>query len=190
MGGIGMCGRYFLEPEMSDEEWARIVEALNRRPIPAGTKLAGEVFPTDVVPALAGGKAVAMRWGFTKPVGSGVVINARSETAGEKPMFRRAARCLIPAGGYFEWGREDRVKYALTIPGRTIYLAGLYRVEEPGEPARFVILTRDAAPSIAYIHDLMPVILGGDARRAWLNPGASTAEVLKSAVEEIESAPV
>lgn len=183
-----MCGRYFLEPEMSDEEWAKIVEALNRRPIPAGTKLSGEVFPTDVVPALAGGKVALMRWGFPKPVGSGVVINARSETAGEKPMFRRAARCLIPAGGYFEWGREDRVKYALTGPGRTIYMAGLYRAGENGEPARFVILTRAASPSVSHIHDRMPVILEGPARRAWLNPSVPAEEVLKNAVGEVQSA--
>jgi putative SOS response-associated peptidase YedK len=183
-----MCGRYFLEPEMSDEEWAKIVEALNRRPIPAGTKIAGEVFPTDVVPALAGGKVVAMRWGFTKPVGTGVVINARSETAGEKPMFRRAARCLIPAGGYYEWGREDRVKYALTGPNRTIYMAGLYRAEDAG-PARFVILTRAAAPSVSHIHDRMPVILEGPARRAWLNPSVPAGEVLSEAVGEVQSAP-
>lgn len=184
-----MCGRYFLEPEDGDEALRQIIEILNRRGEEA--KFEGEVFPTDVVPALAGGKIVRMQWGFSKPIGKGQIINARSETAGEKPMFRRAfesARCLIPASGYYEWGRVDRKKYAMACADPVIYMAGLYRKEAPDAPARFVILTRDASPSVSGIHERMPVILAGDARRAWLNVANSATSVLQYAKDDVVAA--
>ena len=184
-----MCGRYFLELEDGDAALIKIIDALNRRG--EEVKFDGEVFPTDVVPALAGGKIVRMQWGFSKPVGKGQIINARSETAGEKPMFRRAfasARCLIPASGYYEWGRADRKKYAIARADNAIYMAGLYRKEAPDAPARFVILTRDASLSVSGIHDRMPVIFAGDARRAWLNVANAAADVLELAMEDVFAA--
>ena len=60
-----------------------------------------------------------MKWGYS---GYGnKVINARSETAFEKPMFRKSMqerRCLLPASGYYEWrrtpsGGKSKQKYAL-----------------------------------------------------------------------------
>ena len=41
------------------------------------------------------------------------MINARAETAPEKPSFRQAfrkKRCLIPTSGFYEWGKEDGLK--------------------------------------------------------------------------------
>ena len=50
-----------------------------------------------------------MKWGYS---GYGnKVINARSETAFEKPMFRKSMqerRCLLPASGYYEWRHAQR----------------------------------------------------------------------------------
>lgn len=47
-------------------------------------------------------------WAKDASVGSRM-INARSETAAEKPAFRAAMRhrrCLIPATGFYEWKRS------------------------------------------------------------------------------------
>ena len=69
----------------------------------------GEIFPTDSVPALVmkNGAVVSeiLTWGYEKFNEKGVIINARSETVTEKPMFRRdffERRCLLPASGFYE----------------------------------------------------------------------------------------
>ena len=120
-----MCCRYYILPK--GVEWDPIREAAEsarvmRRFRAAGIPLvsAGEVRPCDTVPALAsdrqGGQQIfPMRWGFrqSRPEPSGrpaLLINARSETAAEKPSFReawRSHRCAVPATGYYEWARPE-----------------------------------------------------------------------------------
>ncbi len=59
-----------------------------------------------------------MRWGFERPHGSGVVINARAETAAEKPFFRQAfqyGRILVPASAFFEWRKLETEE---NLPGQ------------------------------------------------------------------------
>ena len=102
------------------------------------------------------GAARPMRWGFEKPQG-GLVINARVETIGERPMFRALAqkqRCAMPASGYYEWRRSDRQKYtvALASAGR-FYLAGLWRVGVEGP--EFVVLTQPPVEAIVPVHNRM-----------------------------------
>ena len=126
-----------------------------------------------------------MRWGFSG-AGGAPVINARSETAHEKPLFAgsmESRRCLIPAGWYYEWERRgrERVRYAIR-PEETglMYMAGLYRLTPAG--AQFTILTRDAAPDIAFIHPRMPVILPRDALADWIDPRRDGRALLDGAV--------
>lgn len=70
--------------------------------------------------------------------------------------------------------------------GQTLlYLGGLYRVR-PGEPcAEFVILTRNASESVAFLHDRMPVILPQSRLNDWLNPEISFGELLVAAEENM-----
>ena len=68
------------------------------------------------------------------------------------------------------------------------YLAGLYRIE--GNEARCTILTRQAAPSIAFIHDRMPVLLHRDALSDWLNPRYDAHDVMLEAITEVSFTPV
>jgi putative SOS response-associated peptidase YedK len=54
----------------------------------------------------AGRESATMRWGMQPPHRTQLVINARSETAASKPLFReslRQRRCLVPADGFYEW---------------------------------------------------------------------------------------
>jgi putative SOS response-associated peptidase YedK len=171
-----MCGRYYIE--IDDRELQDICDAIARdkqdREEQLEIKLHGEIFPTDIVPVQTGpGKYQAMKWGFAGFDGK-PVINARSETAMIKPMFRdsmQSRRCLIPASGYYEWskGGGKKTKYRFYIPENPLYLAGCYR-KEPGSPAlSFVILTRDACGGAEAIHNRMPVILPRAGIEPWFN---------------------
>jgi putative SOS response-associated peptidase YedK len=59
-----------------------------------------------------------MKWGLIPhwakdPSIAASTINARSETAADKPAFRdplRFRRCLIPADGFYEWSRKASSK--------------------------------------------------------------------------------
>jgi putative SOS response-associated peptidase YedK len=64
-------------------------------------------------------------------------------------------------------------------------MAGCYRWEKDSKLPLFVILTRDAAPGIAYIHSRMPVILPGEAREAWLSDTADIKGILNDAMCEL-----
>ncbi len=189
-----MCGRYYISDEDMEEELLLILDTLKQRADPEiKLKTRGEIFPTDVVPALANNRALvktpfAMRWGFDMNGKS--IINARSETASEKPMFAdgmQQRRCLIPASFYFEWEKRDtgKIKYAIKpAKAKVIYMAGIYRIRA-GAP-EMVILTKDASEDVAFIHDRMPVMLPAEVRLDWLNPKYDGRELLSAAETHME----
>ena len=180
-----MCGRYTVYSEHDIIEMREIIEELNRKfgYEPSST---GEIRPTDLAPVLQlQGDVVtsaAIRWGFPHFSGSGVVINARAETALDKPMFRRSLldrRCVMPATGFFEWmdlGGRMKAKHLLNLPeSQILYLAGMtnHFDKTEGPHDAFVILTTAANESVAPIHNRMPVILTADEIKPWLtDPGA------------------
>lgn len=191
-----MCGRYYIAEEDSAAELQEIIEQLNRR---GATVKTGEIFPSNTAPVLANNRRqevqpFAMKWGYSIGDGRRPVINARSETAADKPLFKDGMaqrRCLIPASNYFEWAKQDgqRVKYAIRQrSSHMIYMARLYRIEHETEPV-FTILTREPALNIAFIHDRMPMILPEDATCDWLNLRYKADEVLKAAALDIDFAP-
>ncbi|MGN1408771.1 MAG: SOS response-associated peptidase family protein [Eubacteriales bacterium] len=102
---------------------------------------------------------------------SDIVINARAETADNKPMFRYAfenGRALVLASGYYEW--SDGVKYRFTDNSagerRAFLMAALEKTVD--DERRYVILTTEALGTPAEIHDRMPVFIGREEMRDWL----------------------
>lgn len=109
------------------------------------------------------------------------LINARAETAAEKPSFRaafRRRRCLIPASGFYEWQKVEGGKQPFFIHQRgeegdrpVFAMAGLWEHWQGGdgsEPETCTILTTAANATMKPIHDRMPVILAPEDYDAWL----------------------
>ena len=124
-----------------------------------------------------------MKWGFPNPHKPGEVINARSETAAELPMFRDAAarrRCLIPTSGFYEWDRHapgGKQPWFLRAETELFLLAGLWR-DDPGGPGGplFVVLTGDTPPGFEpAIHHRMPCVVRPEDAAAWLDPADASA---------------
>ena len=199
-----MCTRFYIEPE--SEELAEIIEAvrqskLSGRFIRAGSAILtrGEIRPTDVVPVIAPGRdgkqaVFPMKWGFQIP-GRSLIVNARSETAAEKPTFRDSwmhRRCIVPASWYFEWRHlkspsgQTKVgdKYMIQPKNAAAtWLCGLYRMEE-GLPV-FTVLTREPTEELSRIHDRMPLMLPKEAIADWIRPDTKPEELLKYALTDV-----
>ena len=140
-----------------------------------------------VIREVAGRREVAhLDWGLlpswaAEPNAGARPINARSETAAEKPTFRAALaerRCLVPADGFFEWNKNKASKTAYHVgvkPPHAFAFAGIW--ERWSRPDRtiesFAILTTAANDLLNPIHDRMPVMLRPDDYDAWLDPTVS-----------------
>lgn len=204
-----MCGRYTLYASPSElAEFFRIdAEAIED--FPARYNIA----PTDpglVVrrPAAHAGREPAwMRWGLVPywvddPDDFPTLINARSETVGEKASFRdayRRRRCLVPASGFFEWQeRNGKQPYHFRRrDGRPLALAGLWEAWEStdGEGLEsYTILTTDANELVEPVHPRMPVVLDEEGGERWLDATAEPddlVDLLRPApVEPLEAYPV
>ncbi|NEE02570.1 SOS response-associated peptidase [Phytoactinopolyspora halotolerans] len=135
-------------------------------------------------------RLATVRWGLIPswakdPSIGNRLINARVETAAEKPSFRRAfaaRRCLLPADGFYEWRGEKKGKrqpFYIHPRDGMLAMAGLYEIwrdptRSDDDPHRFrwsmVILTTDAVDEIGEIHDRMPMLVGREHWAEWLDP--------------------
>ncbi|MCX7921546.1 MAG: SOS response-associated peptidase [Clostridia bacterium] len=195
-----MCGRFIIFSEAEEIEIKSIVEEINRKYTGGAAVKTGEIFPTDTVPVITAEKGVRTlslhKWGFPGFKNSGVIINARSETLHEKPMFRNALfarRCLIPANGFFEWkkiGKEKQKHLIRSSEQRVFYMAGLYGkfVDKQNTPfTAFVIITTPASASMADIHERMPVILTDESGiKTWLDCSSTNLSILKPLMDPYE----
>ncbi|GAA1152694.1 SOS response-associated peptidase [Ornithinicoccus hortensis] len=131
------------------------------------------------------------------------MINARLESALEKPAFKKAAlsrRAIVPARGWYEWqaspvardgkGKPRKQPFFLTREdGDVVAFAGLYefwrdRAVDPTDPAAwlvsFTILTTEAEPGLDRIHDRQPVVLDRDRWADWLDPTATDPDAVRT----------
>lgn len=177
-----MCGRYTLSA--TPEEVAALF-ALDEpfEPFPPRYNIA-PTQPVAVVRLTSGRRRLELvRWGLVPhwakdPTALGLMHNARSETAAEKPAFRTALRhrrCLVPASGFYEWRRSGTTKAPFHIRARDgglLAFAGLAEEWVDGDGGIHesgAILTTAANATVAPVHDRMPVIVPPADFGRWLD---------------------
>jgi putative SOS response-associated peptidase YedK len=132
-------------------------------------------------------RALLVRWGLwpawsKDPASLPLMINARSETAIGKASFKAAMRhrrILVPASGFYEWhrparetGRKPQAYWVRPKRGGIVAFAGLMETWSSGDGSEVdtgAILTVDANPSFAPIHDRMPVVIAPEDFERWLD---------------------
>ena len=189
-----MCGRF-----TQRFTWREIVALLRLEGPPRNFRPRYNLAPGQDAAVLRledGAPRLAMlRWGLIPgwvkdPAIGNRLINARAETAAEKPSFRsawRARRCLVPADGFYEWRRQGRSSEPwLFAPGdgsimafaglwerwrapEGLELRGLLAERRPGEIVEtFTILTVEANETVRPVHGRMPAILAPVTFGPWL----------------------
>lgn len=203
-----MCARYTVFTEDEIIEIRSIIAEVSRK-FGDSAVATGEIRPTNIAPILTmdGGHLAPqpISWGFPKWDGKEVLINARSESALEKPMFSEALltrRCVIPSTGFFEWAnyvepatqlsfftdeskpstKPQKIKLHFRRPNeQMLYMAGMigrFKGADGLDKDAFIILTTAANESMSRFHDRMPVILAADEREDWISSDAFMRKVL------------
>lgn len=177
-----MCGRFMLDSDV--EEILKYYRIINRE---VDDYHKGDKFPSQeaLIVAEDGGLSLkSAKWGFPLAPKGKLVINARSESIKERPMFKDAfhtSRCIIPASLFYEWkdeGANNKVKYNIYSPDKKITsLGGLYKFtlnDKGKKELSFVIMTTEANSYMNQVHSRMPLIIEDDAVDYWLDKGSSS----------------
>jgi len=179
-----MCGRFTLTLDPGE-----LQELLDLGPFVHIVQPRYNIAPSQPVPIVKDPETRAVelyKWGLVPswaddPKIGYRMINARSETAHEKPSFRAAfqrRRCLILADGFFEWhsGKKNAPKtpYLFKLKNNHPFtFAGLYehwQSPDGGELHTTTILTCPPNELVSQYHNRMPVLLCEEDRWAWLKP--------------------
>lgn len=180
-----MCGRFTLT--VSPEE---LQAAFPDFSIPGDIPPSYNIAPSQPIPVIPNDgehRLDFFRWGlipsWTKPdqVGKYNLINARSETAAEKPSFKnsfRRRRCLILTDGFYEWSKPrsggSKIPYYFRLKDQGPFaFAGLWEtwISPEGDPLHSAcILTTAPNQTVKAVHNRMPVILHPADYRRWLEP--------------------
>lgn len=148
------------------------------------------VAPTQEIPVIVqrdDGRAFEMhRWGIVPSWSRSVAaagaryINARGESIATSSVFRNSflrRRCIIPADGFYEWRRVGKHKQPFLIhtpADEPLAFAGLWAPWKDETTGSWLlsasVVTTAANVTVSELHNRMPVILGQQAWRLWMEP--------------------
>ena len=130
----------------------------------------------------------APEWAKNKTL-SEKLVNLRAEDFPEKPTLKkavRAHRCIVPADGFYGWkrvGKKTNIPYRFVLKSQAIFsFPGLWEEFEDtdGHPIQtFTIITLAADAVVTNIQERMPVILGPETEKIWLDKAVKEEDVLK-----------
>ncbi len=134
--------------------------------------MAHDIHPNDMAPVILSNQGMLtvddLQWGFPQHTGKGLLINARAESALQKPSFSESMlyrRCIIPARHFYEWDPQKNKVTFRRSDTAVLFMAGCYNLFPDGR--RFTILTTRANASMEPVHDRMPLILEPDEVAEW-----------------------
>lgn len=191
-----MCGRFTLtvstEALQSKFSWLKVPEGAQTAP-------RYNIAPSQPVALVANtgeNKLDFFQWGLIPswakdPKIAYKLINARSETAAEKPSFRAAfkrRRCVIFTDGFYEWhmvdGQEKKQPvYIHMKDGEPFAFAGLWEQWHSPHGDQLLtctILTTSPNRVMEPYHNRMPVILDEQDFATWLVPSEVPAKDLQA----------
>ncbi|HNZ31940.1 MAG TPA: SOS response-associated peptidase [Smithellaceae bacterium] len=178
-----MCGRFVLLTDLTI-----IAESFNIQNIACEHKPGDNISPGQQIIAVlrknSQNTLVNLRWGLIpawakNPSIGNKMFNARAETIAEKPSFKNAfqkRRCLIPADGFYEWQKLEKMKKPFRFSlksGKPFGFAGLYEtwLSPEKEPIHTcTIITTEPNELMQTVHDRMPVIVRKELEGFWIDP--------------------
>jgi putative SOS response-associated peptidase YedK len=180
-----MCGRYVLDEPKNIYERFHLDNKINEVDLKPNYNTApGHIMPVIIRNDKGKNNVQLMKWGlvpyWAKDVNIGFkMINARSETLSEKPSWKgllRHKRCLIPATGFYEWKKTEKIKipYHFHLKTREMYaFAGLYDLWKNPQTqellSTYTIITTKPNEVTEEVHDRMPVILKKENEDFWID---------------------
>jgi putative SOS response-associated peptidase YedK len=185
-----MCGRYTLH-----QKTEKIAKRFNLATTPDKIAENYNVAPGQIMPVITedeqGRHLEFMKWGLVPvwakdPAMGYKLINARSESIFEKPMWRsviKRKRAIIPADGFYEWKKRPDLSSKTKSKKQPFYIhpkqtelfgfAGIWETWKDAhgqELKTYSIITTEPNKEMSRIHDRMPVILHAGDEASWLSP--------------------
>ena len=195
-----MCGRFVLVTDLT-----KIMEEFSIGNMVSAFQPNWNISPGQHIHAVVqrDGKNIleSFLWGLIPPwakdssIGN-KMFNARAETIAEKPSFKNAfqkRRCLIPADGFYEWQKLEKMKkpFRFSLKSEKPFgLAGLYETWISPEKKQIntcTIITTDSNELIQSIHNRMPVIVKKELEDFWIDPDNNNKEGLLAILKPYSS---
>ncbi|GIO57940.1 SOS response-associated peptidase [Paenibacillus cineris] len=195
-----MCGRFTLTVETED-----VIKAFDIEEVQYEIKPRYNIAPTQTIAGVLNddGKRVlqGFHWGLlpfwakSKKIAYST-FNARAESIQSKPAFRSAfpdKRMVILADGFYEWAHKGKEKQPcrFRVKSSDVFaFAGLYDTWKSPEGEHITsctIITTTPNALTEKVHDRMPVILGEDELKIWLDPGVSDKDLLQGLLQPYDA---